>query len=274
MITCYLRYVIDPYKVTDFETYARLWIPLVNRFGGTHHGYFLPHEGANNIAFALFSFPSLSAYEAYRERILTDEECQAAFAFAETTRCILSYERTFLRPVFEGESRNAEQIQWATQLREIPRTFREVLRTEDDRAIRHRPADGEWSAIEVLGHMIDKMSHGYNRVERIVREERPFIPGYDQDAEVSDHGYQQADPAVLFDRLQQQCERFATLVAALPSSALQREGIHAENGPMTLRQYIQAPLKSASEHLEQLRAAQQAVLAHGTRNEVEASEEK
>ena len=66
MITCYLRYIIDPYKVAEFERYARMWIPLVRRFGGTHHGYFLPHEGANNIAVALFSFPSLAAYEAYR----------------------------------------------------------------------------------------------------------------------------------------------------------------------------------------------------------------
>ena len=101
MITCYLRYVLDPYKLGDFEAYAKMWIPLVNRFGGTHHGYFLPHEGANNIAVALFSFPSLAVYEEYRRRIQTDGECQAAFAFAEKTRCIVSYERSFMRPVFE-----------------------------------------------------------------------------------------------------------------------------------------------------------------------------
>lgn len=65
MVTCYLRYMIDPYKLDDFEVYAKMWIPLVNRFGGTHHGYFLPHEGANNIAVALFSFPSLAVYEEY-----------------------------------------------------------------------------------------------------------------------------------------------------------------------------------------------------------------
>jgi NIPSNAP len=104
MITCYLRYVLDPYKVADFEAYARMWIRLVTRMGGAHHGYFLPHEGANNIAVALFSFPSLAAYEAYRQRLNTDEECQAAFAFAETTRCILSYERSFMRPVLEKEA--------------------------------------------------------------------------------------------------------------------------------------------------------------------------
>ena len=100
MVTCFLRYVIDPYKLAEFEEYGRLWIPLVEKFGGKHHGYFLPHEGANNIALALFTFDSLAAYETYRQSMAADPDCQAAFAFAERTRCILSYERSFMRPVF------------------------------------------------------------------------------------------------------------------------------------------------------------------------------
>jgi hypothetical protein len=100
VITCYLRYVIDPYKLTEFEHYAMLWIPLVTRLGGTHHGYFLPSEGASNIALALFSFPSLAEYEIYRQKMAVDPECQAAFDFAEKTRCIVSYERSFMRPLF------------------------------------------------------------------------------------------------------------------------------------------------------------------------------
>ncbi|CAG9274713.1 NIPSNAP domain-containing protein [Paraburkholderia unamae] len=99
MITCYLRYVIDPYRLEEFETYAKMWIPLVEKFGGTHHGYFLPSEGANNIALALFSFPSLAAYETYRADSMKDAECQAAFRYAADTRCIVSYERSFFRPV-------------------------------------------------------------------------------------------------------------------------------------------------------------------------------
>lgn len=101
MITCHLRYIIDPYKLAEFEVYGRLWIPLVEKFGGQHHGYFLPSEGANNIALAMFSFPSLATYEHYREQSRADAECVAAFQHAEDTRCILSYERTFFRPVFE-----------------------------------------------------------------------------------------------------------------------------------------------------------------------------
>ncbi len=100
MITCYLKYRIDPYKTQEFENYAKMWIPLVNRFGGKHHGYFLPHEGANDVAYALFSFKDLAEYERYREKTKTDEDCLKAFAYAEQTRCIINYERSFMKPLF------------------------------------------------------------------------------------------------------------------------------------------------------------------------------
>lgn len=104
MITCYLRYTIDPYKLDDFEEYGKMWIPLVNKFGGTHHGYFLPHEGANDIAVALFSFPSLGTYEEYREKIKTDPECLKAFEHAKKTKCIIRFERSFMKPVLSESS--------------------------------------------------------------------------------------------------------------------------------------------------------------------------
>jgi len=100
MITCYVRYVIDPKKIKEFEEYAKMWIPLVAKFGGQHNGYFLPSEGANNIALALFTFESLSAYEQYRRDSKNDPDCINAFAFAEKMDCIISYERSFFRPVF------------------------------------------------------------------------------------------------------------------------------------------------------------------------------
>ena len=99
MITCYLVYKIDPYQLEAFEIYAKKWIPLVNKFGGIHHGYFLPFEGANNVATALFSFESLAAYEKYRQDSALDPDCQAAYQYAIDTRCIISYERSFMRPV-------------------------------------------------------------------------------------------------------------------------------------------------------------------------------
>lgn len=73
------------------------------KYGGVHHGAFLPHEGPNNIALHLFSFPSLAEYERYRTAVRDDEAAKAAWRLAEETRCILSFERSFMRPIFEGE---------------------------------------------------------------------------------------------------------------------------------------------------------------------------
>ncbi|HXX79641.1 MAG TPA: DinB family protein [Ktedonobacteraceae bacterium] len=154
---------------------------------------------------------------------------------------------------------STEQEQWAAQIRGIPAFFREALLPSDDAAIRQRPAEGEWSAIEVVGHMIDKMQIWASRVERILAEERPILPGYDQDALVREHDYQHADPNVLFEHLSQACERYASIVEYVPTSALNHEGVHEEFGSMTIRQCIEATLDSVSVHLVQLRVAQDAL---------------
>src|ERR1700761_7375294 len=65
MITCVVDYVVNTRKLAEFEKFAKRWIELVNAHGGTHHGYFLPSEGANDRALALFSFPSFAPSEQY-----------------------------------------------------------------------------------------------------------------------------------------------------------------------------------------------------------------
>ncbi|MDJ0934022.1 MAG: NIPSNAP family protein [Kiloniellales bacterium] len=100
-VTCCIRYQLDPFKRDAFEAYARNWRTIIPRCGGDLLGYFLPHEGTNDIAVALISFESLAAYEAYRVRLKADTEGAANFRFAEEERFILREERTFLRPAFE-----------------------------------------------------------------------------------------------------------------------------------------------------------------------------
>lgn len=103
MITCHLTYQVDPGQLVAFERFAKRWIALVDRSGGTHHGYFLPAEGASDVAFALFSFPSLADYETYREGFGTDPDFVAADRIREESGCVVRYEGTFLRPVLEGD---------------------------------------------------------------------------------------------------------------------------------------------------------------------------
>jgi NIPSNAP len=98
-VTVLIRYVIDPFQREAFARYAQAWNHIIPRCGGNLLGYFMPHEGTNNIAWALISFDSLAAYEAYRAQLHVDEESLANFAYAQRERFIQSEERTFLRRV-------------------------------------------------------------------------------------------------------------------------------------------------------------------------------
>jgi hypothetical protein len=101
VITCVVDYTIDPAKVADFERFARAWVQLVNAHGGVHHGYFLPGEGASDKALALFSFASLAAYEQYRTRFGVDPDFIAADLIRDESKCVVRYERTFMRPLLD-----------------------------------------------------------------------------------------------------------------------------------------------------------------------------
>lgn len=102
-VTVFIRYAIDPFQRGAFAEYAHNWGRIIPRCGGDLVGYFLPHEGTNNIAWGLISFDSLAAYEAYRARIKADPEGAANFRFAQEKRFIVSEERTFLEALPGGK---------------------------------------------------------------------------------------------------------------------------------------------------------------------------
>jgi NIPSNAP protein len=95
-VTCFIRYEIDPFQRDAFREYAQNWLRIIPRCGGDLLGYFLPHEGTNNVAWGLIAFESLASYEAYRARLKSDPEGRANFEFAHKNRLILREERTFL----------------------------------------------------------------------------------------------------------------------------------------------------------------------------------
>jgi len=98
-ITCFIRYRIDPFQRAEFEAYARRWLEIIPACGGDLVGYFLPHEGTNDIAWGLISFASLADYEAYRTRLKADAAARENFGIARQKRFILAEERTFLENV-------------------------------------------------------------------------------------------------------------------------------------------------------------------------------
>jgi hypothetical protein len=98
-ITCIIRYQIDPFQLDAFKKYAENWGRIIPRCGGHLVGYFLPHEGTNDVAWGLIAFNNLAAYEAYRARLKSDPEARENFTMAQTKKIILREERNFVEVV-------------------------------------------------------------------------------------------------------------------------------------------------------------------------------
>lgn len=97
MITCFIRYHIDPAKKEHFERYARNWGQAIPRCGADLIGYFAPHEGSSTLAYGVYNIDSLAAYEAYRARLAADPLGKENYDFARSEGFLLREDRTFLK---------------------------------------------------------------------------------------------------------------------------------------------------------------------------------
>ena len=95
MITCFIKYEIDPFKKAEFETYARNWGQAIPRCGADLMGYFAPHEGSATTAYGVYTLPSLAEYEAYKVRLAADPLGRQNYEFAKSERFILKEDRIF-----------------------------------------------------------------------------------------------------------------------------------------------------------------------------------
>ena len=97
MLTCVIRYEIDPTRKTEFETYARNWGQVIPRCGADLIGYYAPHEGSSTLAYGIYNVESLAAYERYRERLAADPLGRENYRFATERAFLRREERTFLK---------------------------------------------------------------------------------------------------------------------------------------------------------------------------------
>jgi hypothetical protein len=101
MITCFIRYQIDPFKKAQFRDYARNWGQVIPRCGADLIGYYAPHEGSATTAYGVYNIESLAAYEAYRARLMADPLGRENYEFSQREKFILKEDRIFLKIVSE-----------------------------------------------------------------------------------------------------------------------------------------------------------------------------
>jgi uncharacterized damage-inducible protein DinB len=100
----------------------------------------------------------------------------------------------------------------------------------DDATLRRPEMPGKWSVMEVIQHLADSdLVFGY-RLRMMVTEDRPAIPGYDQDAWARTFRYRDVPLATALDQLRGQRIANIAVLRGLTPAQLAREGLHSERG--------------------------------------------
>jgi hypothetical protein len=98
-----------------------------------------------------------------------------------------------------------------------------------------RIAPDVWSPNAYCAHLADASELIEGRVRRIATKERPFLPGYDQDAAAVRGHFDDLPVEPSLQRIDDAVERFIKVIAALPEDGWQRVGVHEEAGDILLR---------------------------------------
>lgn len=137
-------------------------------------------------------------------------------------------------------------------LRGTPVVLRSLVRGLDDAAWRRRPAEGEWAAVEIVAHLADSDERAAARVRRMLAEDDPALPGYDQAALAEERRYIEMDPTEALDRFDQVRAEHVALLEGLDDAGWRRTGVHGEQGPVDVELYEMHGAAEDVDHMAQI----------------------
>jgi hypothetical protein len=117
--------------------------------------------------------------------------------------------------------------------------------------LRTRPDDGEWSAIECLGHMTDSELVTSTRYRWVLAEAEPALAGFDQTAWAARLNHEADDPAALLDYFSALRRANVVLWRRTPVTERGRFGLHAERGPESFELLFRLQAGHGRVHLAQ-----------------------
>jgi hypothetical protein len=136
---------------------------------------------------------------------------------------------------------------------ETARRVRELIE-QAERDLSRRPAAGEWSVLELVGHLHDAELVSGARYRWILSQDTPSLIGYDQDRWVAQLRHNEASPDELLALFTAVRQANLKLWARSSASERQRVGLHAERGPESYELLFRMLAGHDRFHLDQMRA--------------------
>jgi hypothetical protein len=125
--------------------------------------------------------------------------------------------------------------------------------------LRARPAEGQWSVLELLGHIFDAEIVVSGRYRWTLAHDGPPLVGYDQDEWVARLRHKDDDPAEMLSVHRALREANLNLWGRTSPEERDRVGIHAERGPESLDLSFRLVAGHDLFHIEQMNRTLQTI---------------
>ncbi|HYH92576.1 MAG TPA: DinB family protein, partial [Candidatus Saccharimonadales bacterium] len=116
---------------------------------------------------------------------------------------------------------------------------------DDESLDRHGPAG--WSARMVVHHLADSESMAFIRLRRLIAEDEPFLPDYDED-EWSRRLHYDRPIETSLEVLQAVRGSSEQLLRALTPTEWARAGTHGESGPYSVDRWLEIYARHSPDH--------------------------
>ena len=115
-----------------------------------------------------------------------------------------------------------------------------------------RPAEGRWSAHEVVCHCADSETVAAARIRFLLAEPKPLIMAYDQAQWAKSFDYHAAPIDVALATVDSVRANTAALLRRLPEQAWSAEGTHSESGRYTAGTWLEIYAEHLEKHSRQI----------------------
>ncbi len=123
------------------------------------------------------------------------------------------------------------------------------------------PIPGEWSIHEVVIHLGDSETFGFERLRKTIAEEKPTLQVYDEEAWARNLSYQRQERHLALTLFSAQRRSTAAMLRILPTGAWKRTAMHPERGEISLYDIFTIYLEHGEIHLAQIEHIKQSLLS-------------
>ena len=145
--------------------------------------------------------------------------------------------------------------------RKAPKRIAKLLKGLSEKQLARRPAPDKWSIKEVVAHLADGEIVLGSRLRFVAAQDRPLLPGYDQDRFVAGLGIERVSTEDLLEAFVAARALNVGLLRRLPKEAFQRVGLHAERGEESIATMVAMYAGHDRIHEQQIAAAREALRA-------------